>query len=117
MEKANETKASPDTGTSAMAVAMKAVNPVAAEAWISCTSEIAQFLTERVKQDLDTQKAVMACKSPAELLKVQADFVTTAVDQYTGFSMRLYKAMTTATTNPFQGMRPLRARRYDDLPL
>lgn len=117
MEKANDTKANPDIGTSAMTEAMGAVSPVAAKAWLVCMSETAQFLAERAKQDLGTQEALMACRSPVELLKVQADFLTTAMEQYTSYSMRLSKAMVAAMTNQVQDMGSFRSRRYDDVPL
>ena len=115
MEKANDTKAGPDISASAMAAAMEAVSPVAGKVWVSCLSEISQFLTERVKQDLDTQKAMMACQSPAAVLKLQADFFTTAMEQYSECSRRLFKTL--STTNPLQGVGSGHSRRYDDLPL
>ncbi|MDO8884583.1 phasin family protein [Pseudotabrizicola sp.] len=117
MGKRNDTRPTPDSGTAAMTQAMMTGSPVVAKAWLSFMSESAQFLTERLQQDLEAQKAMMACKSPTELLKVQSDFLTAAMDQYTDYATRLCKTMTTAATNPVQDMQSGQSRRYDDIPL
>lgn len=116
MGKPNDTSATPATGTSALPAAMMAVSPVAARAWLSFMSESARFLTKRLQQDLNTQKAMLACKSPAELLGVQADFLKTAMDQYSDYATRLYETMTPATADAIQNMRIGPSRRYDDVP-
>lgn len=111
MEKAKDIK----TGAKSHSSAMQAVSPDAAKAWMACLSEITDFLTQRVKQDLDTQKAMMACQNPAEMLKVQADFLVTAMEQYTGCSQRLLTSL--SATNPLHYLGSAKARRYDDVPL
>jgi hypothetical protein len=47
----------------AVMAAMMSVNPVLAKAWTDIMSESARFMTERLKTDLETQKALMACKN------------------------------------------------------
>ena len=117
MGKPSGTGSKPGIGTSAMTETMMAANPVLAEAWNSFMAESSQFLTKRLQQDLDTQRAMMACKSPAELLKLQTEFLSTAMDHYTEYTTRLYKAMSTAMSGPLPKTRSGLSRRYDDIPL
>lgn len=106
-----------DTGAPAMAAAMMAVNPVATKAWMDIMSESTRFLTERLKQDLETQKAMLACKTPAELLQVQSQFLTSAIEHYSKETARLYKMMSTATETTLKDVQSGHARSYDDVPL
>ncbi len=88
MAKPIDTPATPDIGTSAVKAAMMAVNPAAAQAMMSVMAESARFLTDRLQQDLDAQKALLACKSPTELLQVQSEFMKTAMEQYIDYAIR-----------------------------
>lgn len=113
----NKTRANSDTGTRAMTAAMMAVNPAAAKAWQDIMSESALFLTDRLQQDMDTQKAMLACKSPTELLQVQAEFLRSAMEQYTDYATHFYKRISTATEDTVKDARSGHSRGYDDLPL
>jgi hypothetical protein len=53
--------------------------------------EIADFIAERIRQDLDTQQAYLRCRSFDELREINIRFVRTAVDQYGGEASRLFK--------------------------
>ena len=68
---------------------MISANPVLAKAWMDMMSESARFMTERLRTDMETQKAFMACKTPAELVEVQAEFLTTAMEQYSDEAARM----------------------------
>lgn len=117
MAKPNDKRAASDTGTSAVNSAMMAFNPVASQAWLSFMSQSARFLTERLQQDLDAQKAMMACKSPAELLQVQAAFLRTAMEQYADYATGLQKAMATVTAETVKDVKSGHSRGYDDVPI
>lgn len=81
MAKSNQSKANKDDGASAMAAAMMAVSPAVTRAWLEMMSDSARFLAERLQQDLETQKAMLACKTPTEFLQVQSEFFKTAMEQ------------------------------------
>ena len=59
------------------------------EAFGDVGSELAGFVAERIKEDVKTQHQMMHCKTPAELQKIQADFVRTAIEQYTAETGKL----------------------------
>ena len=46
-------------------------------------SEALAFLSERVKQDVELQHRLLHCKTIEEMQHVQAEFLQTAIDQYT----------------------------------
>ena len=117
MKERDDTRPTPDSATSAMSQAMINSNPLVAKAWLSFMTQSAQFMTERLQQDLEAQKAMMACKSPSELLSVQSDFVTKAMAQYSDYASRVYASMTTAVTSPAQDLQSGQSRKYDDIPL
>lgn len=103
-----------NTNTAALNTAMLAANPVAAKAWTDLMSESARFMTSRLQHDLETQKAIMACKSPTDLMQVQSDFMKTAMEQYTQYATRCYEGMTAAVGSTAKDSK---ARSYDDVPL
>lgn len=45
-------------------------------------SEVMSFVAERIKQDVETQHALLRCKSLSEVQHVQAEFLQKAFDQY-----------------------------------
>jgi hypothetical protein len=51
--------------------------------------EIADFVAARVRQDIETQQALMACRTIDDLRGVQAAFLRNAVDQYCSEMTRL----------------------------
>jgi hypothetical protein len=53
--------------------------------------EIADFLAERIRQDFDTQQALLRCRSYDEVREVQARFLQTALDQYGSEATRLIR--------------------------
>lgn len=68
-----------------------AFKPLAPAAWIGTVwaermadlgSEITTFVAERIKEDVQTQHALLYCKSLAEVQHVQAEFLQKAFDQY-----------------------------------
>lgn len=94
--------------TSAMIAPMMAFGPKAFEAWQDIINESVGFMTRRLERDIETQQAMLNCKTPADLLKVQAEFIETTFAQYTEEANRMMKIMAKAGNA---------ARGYDDVPL
>lgn len=53
--------------------------------------EVADFVSERIRQDVETQQALLRCKSLDEFRDVQAQFFRLAVDQYARGASRMMK--------------------------
>lgn len=106
-----------DNGTTAAAAAMMATYPVAAKAWMDVLSEGARFMTDRLRQDMETQRALLSCGTPAELLRLQSEFVTTAMQQYAEETTRLVSMMTEAVKDSAEEASRPHKRGYDDVPL
>lgn len=55
-------------------------------AWIETISdmsaEVAEFVAERIKEDVKTQHEILHCKNVGELQDIQAQFIQKAMDQY-----------------------------------
>ena len=51
--------------------------------------EISDFVAERIRQDVETQGALLRCRSFDEVRDVQAQFLKTAMDQYTTEATKL----------------------------
>ena len=51
--------------------------------------EIADFVAARIYRDIETQRALLACRTLDDLRGVQADFMRNAVDQYFSEMTRL----------------------------
>jgi len=54
-------------------------------------SEVLSFVADRIKEDVKTQHKMLHCKNVADLQHIQAEFVQTAIDQYTAETGRLVK--------------------------
>ena len=105
-----DTKPSNPTETAILGM-LSALNPAATKAWLDLMQESARFMTTRLQHDVETQKALLACKSPSELMEVQTAFFKTAVAQYSDYTTRLYtNAEQTAASKPA-------SRKYDDVPV
>lgn len=103
-------KAQPKSNTDAAALteAMVAFNPMAAETWREIMTESARFLSERLQQDMEAQQAMLKCKSPLELLRVQTEFFQKAIADYAKEATRMMQITTKPTGTK---------RDYDDIPL
>ena len=53
--------------------------------------EIADFVAERIRQDMETQQELLRCRSLEDVRKVQARFFQTAFDQYATETTKLFK--------------------------
>lgn len=105
-----DTKPSNPTETAILGM-LSALNPAVTKAWLDLMQESARFMTTRLQHDVETQKALLACKSPSELMEVQTAFFKTAAAQYSDYTTRLYtNAEQTAASKPA-------SRKYDDVPV
>lgn len=57
----------------------------------SVQREIAEFVAERIRVDMETQQALLRCKTLGEVHVVQAEFFRTAFDQYASEASRLVR--------------------------
>ncbi len=90
---------------------LTALNPAGAQAWLDLMQESARFMTSRLQQDIETQKALLACKSLEELMQVQTEFFKSAAAQYSEHTTRLLKGVEQSAAGSSL------ARKYDDVPL
>ncbi len=99
----------------ANAAAMMGFAPEALAGWRDIMTEWGRFVTDRLKQDAETQRAMLQCKTTAELFQVQTEFFQTAAKQYSEETMRLMQMMSeTAGKSMSTGVS---SRKYDDVPL
>ena len=97
------TKQNTDTLAPDALEVMAAVAPLAPVAWTSTawmdamtklTTAVTSFMAERVKEDIQTQQALLQCKSLTEVQHVQAEFVQKAVAQYQAETGKLIEVTT-----------------------
>ena len=117
MAKSTKPKSAEMGDAPAITAAMMAFNPISAQAWQEVMNECSRFVMDRLQQDMETQKAMMNCKSPAEMMQLQSDFYQTAIKQYSEETMRLLQMMSEATGKAVEDAEPVHKRRYDDVPL
>lgn len=95
------------TETPEATAALAALNPMAAKVWQDILTESARFMTERLQKDMETQKALLSCKSPTELMQLQTEFYQEALSDYTEQTTRMLQLMSQTGSK----------RSYDDVPL
>lgn len=61
---------------------MKAYGTAWVEAMGDMTAEYANFIATRIQDDVDTQKAMMRCKSVEEFQHLQTEFLKRMAEQY-----------------------------------
>ena len=107
----------PETETPAMMRAIMEMNPALSSAWMDVMNESTRFVMDRLQQDMETQKALLGCKTPAELVEVQTNFYQTALAQYSEEATKLFQMMSQATEATAKGAKSAHKRGYDDVPL
>jgi hypothetical protein len=101
----------------AIMAAIVSANPVLAKAWTDMMSESARFMAERLETDIETQKALMACRTPAALMEVQSAFLNTAVQQYADQAARMFEMTIKASRDVADDLQSGHSRGYDDIPV
>jgi len=98
-----------------MTAAMMAGSPAMAKAWADMMTESARFLSDRLQEDMETQKALLSCKTPAEVMQVQSEFFRKAMVDYTAEAQRMLMLMTGASEEALEETTTKRG--YDDVPV
>jgi hypothetical protein len=96
---------------------LAALSSAGASAWFGIIAESGQFVARRLEEDLKAQKALMGCKTPAEVMQVQADYFRTAAEQYSEQTNRVLGILSGTMGESLVPSKSLFARRYDDVPL
>ena len=60
--------------------------------------EVAGFVSERIRQDLETQQELLRCRTLDELREVQSRFFSTTLDQYSAEATKLMQLSTEVFT-------------------
>jgi hypothetical protein len=68
---------------------IEAASSAMLDSWERSRDEITDFIAERIRQDIETQAALMRCRNLGEVGAVQARFIGTAVAQYGAEVQRL----------------------------
>jgi len=102
---------------SAMTAMMMTNTSASAKAWTEMMTEMTRFVSERLQNDVETQKAMLRCQTPADLMHLQSEFFRKTVEQYTGEAQRLFAIMTEATEGAVKDTKTGTKRGYDDVPL
>ncbi len=66
-------------------------NPMWYEMVVEMNAEIARFISDRLKQDLEFQARVLQCRDPAALRELQCQFMKEAFEQYSSETGKLFK--------------------------
>lgn len=117
MGKSNDKTQPADSDNAAMKAALMAFNPVGMAAWMNIVTESARFVADRLEQDVAAQQAMLNCKTPADLLRVQTEFYQKAIEQYTAEATHMIDMMSKAAVQSIEEARAPHARGYDDVPL
>ncbi len=91
--------------------------PTGATAWFNIMAGSSCFIARRLEEDLKTQRALLGCTTPADTVKVQADYYNTAIEQYSAEVSRILGIVSGAMNGPQAPLKSMFARRYDDVPL
>jgi hypothetical protein len=115
-----KSKKAPEAATGdmpTMTAAMLVGNPALAKPWTEMMIESARFVSERLQHDFETQKVMVACKTPAEVMQVQSEFFRKAMSDYTDEAQRMYQIMTGTGEDAFKQAKTKTKRGYDDVPV
>jgi hypothetical protein len=117
MAKSKKKPETENADISEITAAMMVGNPALAKAWTEVMTESARFVSERLQHDIETQKVMMACKTPAEVMQVQSDFFRKAMQDYSEEAQRMYQIMTGAGEDALKRSKTKSKRGYDDVPV
>lgn len=85
--------------------------------WSDLGAEMMQFASSRIQRDMEAQKAMLACKSLEELQKLQAQYYSDALKDYTEQIQRSMAALSGAATKQADDLATPKKRGYDDVPV
>ena len=106
-----------EPGASPIPPAMAAFNPVVSAAWLDIMKESARFVADRLQQDMEARKALLECRGPADVMRVQTEFCQKAFEDYMAETMRMMEMMSKATQATIEEAKTPHSRGYDDIPV
>ena len=87
------------------------------KAWSDLGAEMMQFVSSRVQRDIEAQKAMLGCKTFEDLQKLQAQYYSDAVKDYSAQIQRAMEVMSGAAKKQMDDAVTSTRRGYDDVPL
>ena len=100
-----------------MSAAMIAVSPVTTKAWLALTNECTRFAMDRLQHDLEAQRAMLACKTPADFMQQQFGYYQEVTQQYAKQTTRLFQMFADTAQQASTEATSGHSRKYDDIPL
>ena len=85
--------------------------------WVNMLNETARFVTGRIQHDMETGLALLDCRTPQDVMRVQNDYARETVSQYAFETARLMGLLTSTSVLPVSRGKGGLARGYDDVPL
>jgi hypothetical protein len=109
----------PDTTAAAPAAMMAAFspNPDFAKAWMDMMSDSARVASDQMRTHLEAQAALMACRTPAEVMKVQVDYLNAIIRMSAEETARSLRMTMGVSGDIAGGLTTGRSRDYDDVPV
>ncbi|MGO4909117.1 phasin family protein [Pseudorhodobacter sp. W20_MBD10_FR17] len=117
MTKTSTTKANPMTSLQDGMAAFNPMQGAGMKAMLAVGTETAQFLSSRMQQDIEAQKAMLSCKDLESLQKLQADFYTKALADYRDATAKIMEIMSATASDAGAAAVSSTKRSYDDVPL
>jgi hypothetical protein len=105
------------TATPDRVIAFNPAGKPALKAWLDLGMESFQFASTRLQKCVQTQTAMLACKSLEDFHKVQTDFHKTALEDYFAHVSRMMGNTAAPKTEGSAGAGLNTKRSYDDVPL
>ncbi len=100
---------------------MWALNPMASmvgmAGWSEIMKEGAQFISERVRKDMQVQRETLNCRSLDDVLRLQSEYYRDAAEHYARQCQRLAELLSEAAASGWIEATARRAREYDDIPV
>ncbi len=118
-----KTKSKPTAKVEQLTVSpqMWALNPmvsmVGMAGWAEIMKEGVQFVSDRMRKDVQAQRSILNCKSLEDVLRLQSEYYRDALEQYTEQLQRVAELLSQATVSGWSEATASRAREYDDIPL
>jgi hypothetical protein len=118
----NTSNKAPQSKTDPIATAVEnmiALNPMQGgvlKAMYTMGTETMAFLSSRMQHDIETQKALLTCKTLEDLQSVQARFYKKALEDYSTAASKMM-GIISASSGDVGSPLPSTKRAYDDVPL
>ena len=87
------------------------------KAWSDLGAELMQFASSRVQQDMEAQKAMLACKTLQALQELQTKYYSDAIKDYSAQMQRAMEVMSGGANKRTDDVFKPTRRGYDDVPL